>query len=257
MSLYKLNKLMLISVLVFMLSGCTATYELEINSDGIREDLHLNASDNDIISFKKDYIEHEGDISIDEKPEYFICSHWSLSDDRVCSIFAKEAVSGIEYYNFDGNSNNFNFDYQFDFDEFYDSNIANSFYTKFLFKKYDYDEDGENDYYMLTTTDDFTAFDLHKQLTQVTIKIKVDYEVISNNADEVDGNVYIWNFTPNNVSSIDLVYNPDVIVDDRSLLEKVFDNVIIKIFFILGILAVICGILYIYIKKKSNLKNRI
>lgn len=236
----KIKKILFVISFVILLTGCSATYELDIHYDNFNESLKINS------------------ILIEEDNYYFPSFYNSISLDEY-DVDVNQKLDGIEYYNtiLDSNSNIVSFDYQFKVANFSISNIANSFYSAFIFKKYDYDEDGEEDYYLLTTTDDFSAFDLYDDLNDVTIKIKNNHEVISTNADEVDGDLYIWYMSRGDTDGVNMVYDPDKIVDNRTMGQKIIDSEYFQVFLIL-MLIVITGIVCFFIlKKKSDFKNRI
>lgn len=238
MNLKKIKKITFILIGIFSLSGCTATYNLNISSNNISESLNING------------------VSIDSS-NYFIPVYYnSISTDQY-DVDTNQKIDGIEYYKTSSSSNNFNLDYNFTNDDFLKSNIANTFVSSFVFKKYDYDDDGKKDYYVISTTDDFSAFNLYNELNEVTIKITNNHEVISNNADEVDGNIYIWHFKPNNTSSINMVYNPDVIVDNRTFLQKIQSGEYTNIFTISILLFLIGTIVFIAIKKIGDKRDKI
>lgn len=233
-----LKKIMYIFCIVPLLSGCTATYNLDISSNNISESLNIYSS------------------SI-ENSDYFIPAYYnSISDDEY-DVDIDQKIDNIVYYNNKIDSNSINFNYIFTNENFSKSNISNIFYSSFVFKKYDHDEDGKKDYYILSTTDDFRAFNLYKQLTEVTIKITNNHEVISSNADKVDGNVYIWYLTPDNIKAINMIYDPNTIVDNRTLWQKIKEGEYTNIFTVSLIILVIASIIYIIIKRKSIQRDKI
>lgn len=54
---------------------------------------------------------------------------------------------------------------------------------------------------IISTSPKAECFDKYPSLTRVNVKITVDGKVISNNADSVSGNTYIWNLTKANASN--------------------------------------------------------
>lgn len=238
MNLKKVKNLIFILVVVTSLSGCTATYNLDISSNNFSESLNISSSSINISTYFA--------------PAYYN----SISYDEY-DVDVNQKIDGIIYYNSTFDSSNVNFDYKFTNKDFSRSNIANTFYSFFVFKKYDYNDDGKEDYYLLSTSNEFLAFDLYNQLTEVTIKIKNNHEVISNNADEIDGNTYIWYLTPNNISSINMVYNPDVIIDNRTFFQKLKDGDYTNIFTISILLFILGLIIYFILKKKGDSRNKV
>ena len=232
----KLKKCLVSFLMIFLLSGCSVTYDLEISSNGIDETISISS------------------ILVDNN-NYFIPAFYDSIPDDVFDVDVNQKIDGVLYYETVKGSDNIKFSYEFSRDEFIDSNVINMFYSSFNHNKYDYDMDGEEDYYMLVAAGDFFAFDLYNQLTDITIRIKNNYEVISSNAEQVDGNVYIWNFTPGDNYEINMIYNPDKIIDNRNFFVKLFDK--FSLVFI-GIFLLIIGyIVYYLFKKYSDRKNEV
>jgi hypothetical protein len=170
-------------------------------------------------------------------------------------------VEGIDYYDIDeslvNDLNRINYSYRFDENNISKSNFINSAYNTFILKRYDHDEDGENDYMLFTTDDSFNLFERLDNLESVKINITCHYEVISSNADEVNNNVYTWYLTRDSSKSINLVYNPDNEIDDRSFLEKIMDSYYFDISIVcLGVL-IVGGIIYLIMKNRSEKVDRI
>lgn len=238
MNFVELKRLLLFLGSIMLLSGCTATYDLDISNAGISESLIISP------------------VSVDNL-DYFVPAYYNSIGEDDYDVDINQKIEGIEYYNTSFGDNIINFNYNFTNANFLQSNIVNGFYSTFIFRKYDYDEDGVEDYYLLTTTDDFSAFDLYKELDEVTVRIKNDFEVISSNADEVDGKIYTWHLSPDDISSINMVYDPDKEVDYRTFWEKVKDGEYFSVFIFALIIFVVGIIGYLLLKKKGELRDRV
>ena len=232
----KLKKCLVSFLMIFLLSGCSVTYDLEISSNGIDETISISS------------------ILVDNN-NYFIPAFYDSIPDDVFDVDVNQKIDGVLYYETVKGSDNIKFSYEFSRDEFIDSNVINMFYSSFNHNKYDYNMDGEEDYYMLVAAGDFSAFNLYNQLTDITIRIKNNYEVISSNAEQIDGNVYIWNFTPGDNYEINMIYNPDRVIDNRNFFVKLFDK--ISIVFIGIFLLGVGYIIYYLFKKYSDKKNEV
>lgn len=222
-------------LIIFLLSGCSVTYDLEISSNGISENIFIDS------------------VSVDGN--YFVTAYYDSIPDDMLDVDVNQKVDGVEYYETIKGDNNIKFTYKFPMKNFQDSNVINAFYSSFTHNKYDYDMDGKEDYYMLVAAGDFSAFALYNQLTDITIRIKNNFEVISSNAEQIDGNVYIWNFTPGDNYEINMIYNPDKIIDNRNFFVKLFDK--FSLIFIGLFLLVIGYICYCLFKKYSDRKNEV
>ena len=240
----KKYKVLLFSFLLFILSGCTATYDLKISEKGFSENLKINATsiseNNEVVNYPLlAYVtDNEGDDS-------------SLSEE---DKFKK--IKGIDYYNdsISQDDNGFNiikYSYQFDKSRFLDSSIINRSFSRVIIKKYDSNGDGKDDYTYLTTSDDFSLFDDYNNLEKVTIRITCNYKVISNNADSREDNTYIWTFSRGDMESINLIYDTSSKIDDRNLFEK---N---SMFVTFVIIVIIFSLVYLLVKKISKKKNEV
>lgn len=230
--------------MIILLTGCKATYNLEISQSGMKENLVINATSLSENSTIKNYpigayiTENVNDDSTTDE-----------------SILFKK-FDGVDYYN-DSISKDedgltyINYNYNFDYDKFINSTIINRAYSNIVFRQYDSNDDGVDDYTILSTMGNFIPFERYNTLESVTIKITCLFKMVSHNADKVDGNTYIWNFTKDNVKDINLVYDTNSVIDKRNFFEK---NSMFT-FFVGAIL--IFGILYFIIKRISLNKNKI
>lgn len=238
-----MKKIILVLLMIFIATGCTATYDLEISPNGLKESLTIDATDINENEYMIDY------------PQNVYYDEFGNNEDPT------KKVEGIEYYNSSikekNNLKSINYNYLFNIENFKRSSIVRNTFSTFIFKQYDHDKDGKNDYMMISTTEDFNIFKSNNELENVTINIKCHHEVISTNADEVDGNTYIWHLTPNNTSSINMVYNPDVVIDNRTIWEKLKEGEYTNIFTISLLLFLIGVIIYFILKRKGDKINKI
>lgn len=230
-------------LLLLALTGCTATYDLTINENGFYEELTINATrvgENEVL-VDYPYTAHYDSQGNDENPLI--------------------KVEGVSYYNsevkLENNLKVLKYYYQFNQNDFKRSNIISTSFDTLILKKYDYDEDGEKDYMLLSTSNDFTRFDVNEQLESVTVNIHCQYKIISSNADQVEGNVHTWYLTRNDLKAINMVYDPEVVVDDRSFWEKLKAGEYVNVFTLSIVLFIIGLIIYWFLKKKGELRDKI
>ena len=202
-----MKKIVFLFIQILLLTGCTATYNLEISPEGFKENITIystSISENDLFS------------------EIPLGAYYDVKENDENPLIK---FDGYEYYDStlttdNNNLKNINYSYSFDFSNFLRaSSIANTF-ENFIMKQYDHDEDGIDDYILISSGNDFNRFENNDILEKVTINITNNYEVISSNADKVDKNVYTWYLTKDNIKAINMVYNPDEVVDYRTLWEK-------------------------------------
>jgi hypothetical protein len=234
-----MKKILIELLLLIFLTGCTATYNINISSKGIEENLTINA------------------ISLNENSllyEYYLPLYFDDSG----SSDTNEKLEGIEYY--DSNltlENNFrvlSYQHKFTQAEYLKSSIINSCYSNIEYSPYSYGEETESKYVRIATISDFSCFGLYEQLDSVIVNITIDYDVVESNATSVNGKTYTWNITPNNLDGIYLIYDPGV--EKESWLDKLLNNDLVQYFMIVMPIIAIIFIIYKMLKKYSDNKNK-
>lgn len=234
-----MKKKILWLIAILTLTGCTVTYDLEICQNGFKENITINStsiSENDLIA------------------EYPFNAYYDAKENDSNPM---EKIEGQEYYDssvkiVNNNLKSINYSYLFSYEDFPKANSIATTFENFIIKKYDYNEDGEKDYILISSGNDFNRFENNDSLEQVTINIQCHYEVISSNADEVNGNIYTWYLDRNNIKAVNMVYNPDKIIDYRTLWEKILDGDYFNTFTISLFILIIGIIIFLFLKKRSN-----
>ena len=208
----KYFKYIFVILLMFIMSGCSIDYTLFISDKGFDETIKVNVIDN---------LENTKFVERDYNPLHY-------SDDI---IYDKDVKKGNE--NIDVKLH-----YNYSLEEF--SN-ANSFNQAFYKRK-------------IKITKDIINIDLSELKglnvgVDFDIKIKTNNKVLSNNADTVKGNTYIWHVDDKNKENVNVK-----IKIKRGILNKK-DNSNIIVYIVLGIIMVSSiAIAYFTYKrrKKSN-----
>ncbi len=173
-------------IIMFFLTGCEATYNLEIEEDIFKEDIKIEVDN----TLKDETLEDYGNLSYkelfdlryrDHEPIYFSYENYNP--------YEEEDQEGVEYYKqeiIDNNINyGINYNYDFNIDGFANSKGVNSCYKEFSVQKY-------NDIYSLETNNLATCFDNYPLLDKLTINLKIDYRIIYQNADSNNDDIYTW-----------------------------------------------------------------
>lgn len=234
-----MKKILICLFIITLTTGCKATYNLDISEKGFQEDLTINATQ---ISENQDIIEFP-----------YVAYYDAVGNNENREI----KVEGVEYYNSslsedENELKKLNYNYLFKFKTIKKSNIIANTFETFIIRQYDHDEDGTKDYILISTSDDFIWFENFETLETITVNINCHYKVISSNADNIEGTTYTWNIDKNNKKSINMVYDPNTKIDDRSFFEK-FINSIYGIFTIIFLIGII-GYIYFgkYVQNKKN-----
>lgn len=163
-------KKILLALLVFVLTGCTAQYNLEIDDNSIKENVSIKILTSAVNeSFLQDQV------------------------DKSKIVYADK----LETYNtkFENDNENYNisFDYIHKTEDFTNSKFLNICYNS---NKISVVEDK----LIIKTSNQFNCINMDNDIhaDKVEINITTKLKVTGNNADEVQGNKYIWNITSEN-----------------------------------------------------------
>lgn len=217
----------LLLVLLLLITGCSGQWNLKIDNDYVDEDVSL--------SFPRD-----------------------ASSDQLFRNQTSESISvygGNEKYKMDkkedGSNYNVNYSYRHDILKFGKSN----FMIK-CFSSNNITDDGE--IINIETSDRFNCINLDDgaYLNEVKFNITTDLEVVSNNADEIIGNKYIWVFDSDNYENKNINIK---IKKDNSLSKKIVDG--ISNYFVIIIVIILIIVFFIlflmHIKKKNRISNEL
>lgn len=226
------KKVILLLILVlFVTTGCTATYNVEIYNDEIRVDgkvVELDSTKWHDSILGTTYIEMidwktTGD---DESP--VADGIYKISDDNQLGI---------------GLKNKYTFD-----------NYEESPGIKACYKYFNIIE--ENGNIILSTSVENTCFDSYPNLDFITVNLKTNHKVVSNNADIVDGYHYTWNLSRENKDdasiSITLKKNEYIFNYENEFVKKVIYSLVI-----IGIIIGVGSVIYLFINKKRKNVNEI
>ena len=175
-------KCFFIIVLLFILTGCTATYEINIKSNKIVEKMKVLETNVEYF----DYIGNDG-LTLKEQLKSFTSP----------SIYAEEQYK----VNMIDESDKIGFNYSSsNFDSILDSSVIKYCYVNPSLRTND-------KIVTIDTGTNFKCFDYYDILESIKVVVKSDYKIISSNADEIDGNKYIWYITRDSDKRIKISYD--------------------------------------------------
>lgn len=211
-------------MIVILITGCSANYNLKIGNDYIDEQLSLSVpselAQDDVF---KSQTSSKINVYINSNDKY------DMSTEEV-----------------DGN-HIVNYSYKHDIDKFGKSNFIVKCFSKSNVSESDNTIrfETENGFNCIRLEDD-------AYLNEVKINITTDLSVSENNADEVKGKTYTWVFNEDNYE------NKQVIIEMKknfSLSDSLNDNIWMVLIFI-GLFIIICGFFgFNFIVKKMNSSN--
>lgn len=243
------KKLILLLVLIFLFTGCSATYELEVYNNKFKENVSINNYDpkswdtvlSTGFSYKRQIMDNLkyplpafSDTTVDE-------NDWIRLD-------------GEEYYETKliSSKNNLGLSWNYNFN---DTNYSRAKLPSMAYQYFTFTTSNENTW-ILSTDAKLKSFEEYSNLEKLTIKIKTNHKVINHNADKVEGTTYTWNILREN-------QNKKRVQIELSKEEKVFnyENEIVNTVGI--VVAVVLGIailgisVIILFKWRQARRNRI
>lgn len=204
------KRICLLFSLLFLLCGCTAEVNLEIEGNSINESVDIivfqnnNLTKDQIKAGFRNYVPiYSSDVIVDTNPD--------------------EAVSGVDYYTKKeddlGTGFKINYSYNFALNKYKDARTV-----KEGFRSSNIQVNRNNETVLLSTDNNgLLYFEQYPDLEKVTINIKSDYPVKENNADVVNNNIYTWNFSRGDKKNIYMLLDTKV-EEESEVIEKEENN---------------------------------
>lgn len=197
-----MKKIIILIVLITLLSGCTVEYNVTINDTNFSESTRIitDTSKNPLEEYHEVTLQDYFDLNQNTyyEPVYF------NSDTEDYPYI--EYQEGVEYYEISPykheNLQGINLNYNFQPSQYYRSSIIKKAYKEFNTQLND-------DIYSLRTSNKCVAFENYPLLETIVINVTIDYEIISSNADSINGNVHTWVITKDNYQNkpIRIIYD--------------------------------------------------
>ena len=185
-------KILIIILGIFLLTGCTANYTMEITEDTFDESITIEAYTNDLYdknglytSFKEEY-----PVYIDQEFMYYDPNNKN---------------ENYSYYTktYQELSNGYLFNYRYTYG-LKDINRARA--INMVYKTINIGYIDEEDFYYISLKDPI-IFINNNEITSININLIFnDAIIIENNADIINGSTYTWNITPTKLNDINIKY---------------------------------------------------
>ncbi len=229
-----MKKIIFLSIVLFMLSGCTIKYDLDLTTPNAAiENLDILETDlnNEYFSTIKNYTGNIRTIYSDQDSDSY------------------EKDPNLDYYNITNNSDdnkaNLIISYPFTTEEFADSNIINTCYENVTFYN-------TNDKIDIRTSNEFLCFEKYISAQEVEVNIKTNQKILNNNADYIENNVYTWKINKSNA------YQKPIILSniENSTQEQIKEeNNQLNLIIILSVIgAFVVAIIIVIINKNHKYK---
>lgn len=230
----KKTKLFLLLIFAFLVSGCTAEYNLEIYDGEYKEKVGLFSTGN---AMDQETFQARGTWPV---PAFI--------EDASFNNDSPLKAAGIRYYeiDLDQKKKNTQLEYTFKDKDFPQSHAANYCYNQLMTKK-----DEEKRTISYTTSIGFSCFTYHENLEKIVVNLKTNHKVFDHNADEVKDGKYTWIITKENAGEKYLHFEIAEVAT-HSLLE-----IGKKVLIVVGPIAILAGIVIIYYRNRKKRVNKI
>ena len=175
-----MKRIILLLIFVFLLTGCSVNYNLDIKSDVFTERI-----DADVL---------EKELTEDDK-----LSITSFANHNINAFFSNE--NGYYLKKVEENNGKYNITLSYDYDpnSFSDSNILNNCFNDAKFEETD-------NYYYLSAYGDFNC----QYAKKIKVNITSEFAALENNAKKVEGNTYTWYLEEGKEADIFLILSKNV-----------------------------------------------
>ena len=214
-----MKKYICLLFILFIITGCEATYTIDIDND-FYEHLMVVPKNNDELSqlresryvypayydeddYEADAYELTDEIDYDDEDDdeddsYFedLTIPFDDSDDTTDTTVKRYNVSVTDRLNYF-------YTFKEDYQDSYIANFSSGDFTAI-------NSTSDTSYSSISASDFSPIFDEYSDLDKITINIKTNKTVISNDADKVNGNIYTWVISKKNPGRrINIVYTDD------------------------------------------------
>lgn len=230
----ELMKKIILIICLFLLSGCTIDYNLEIKDSKLNESLDFEVTEQDYTNYVNAQEEKEN-LNLNE---YFDKTE-ILSFRQDVTNKHKKIINNVT----DGIKAKYT--YEYDYSNFINSYIINNCFEKYIILN-------DENYYYIKLSGKFNCY-----YDKTAINITTDRKVYNENSNNKNNNTYTWEINDSNKDSISILfqiskkYNNNV---DSNIKDKSSSSILVIILScLLGL--VIAGI-FVYIKY-SKMNNKV
>lgn len=238
-----MKKIFICVLFIFVLTGCNATYTIDISDGIVREKLGVFEKSVDIANIKDesnqsffDYSKYYGEEKniLTSFYELYADDHCDETSSVECTFYDKK------FLNEDGVG--FELFHDFKIDEYYDSSIPNEFIPGF-----EVFYDGK--YLNISGGTNWNFINGYNNLERINVVINTDYKVESTNMKHTNDG-YTFSVHSGDTSTLNKIY---IILDTEKEVEKSYS--IITIVLIIMLIISIGLIITINLMKKNNRNN--
>lgn len=220
-----MKKILILIAAVLFLSGCEATYTINLDQEFINEEIKIMESNTNFDGDIDIYLDEAVDSLTDTASDTSSYLVEKIFDNNQSGIFMKNEFDPIGSYNL---------------------------YSPFLYSCFsNHSVTRGTDYVELNSGSVFLCFDDYPELEVLNIEIKTKYEVLSHNAKTVDEDTYKWQLTNKDNDKIEIKISDDLA--NPNWFDFINSNISLQILFLIVAIGTIPSII-IYIGYKRYQK---
>lgn len=244
-----MKKKIILLILLFLVTGCSADYNVEIYNNTIKENLEYL----DTIPYNWD---NEVQYGLTYRELVTDSSHYPYPVFSSTVVDENDTIKldGVEYYNNTLISDSYKLGQKLSYDKFTLENFQDSSIVKQCYQYFNIIEENEN--IILSTSPNNMCFDLYPNLDSITVNLKTNHKVVSSNASTSSGYHYTWNLRretkDDSAITITIKKNEYIFNYENEFVKKVIYFVVI-----VGIILGVSGFIYYFFKAKQQNSNQI
>ena len=171
------KRILILLILILFTTGCSCEYNLTIDDYVFKEEIKIKGENKK----ETELFEREYTFPVDK-------DNCSGADDSIIGV--KDNI-----YKYKISDNTLIFNYDFTINNYSKSTAVSKCYRTLNVSK------ANSDKIIISTNNKNNCYENYPDLTNLTVNITVDREVISSDADEINGRVYTWYITKENANN--------------------------------------------------------
>lgn len=244
-----MKKIIILVLSLSFLTGCSATYNLEVYNNKVKEDMEYFDTNSE-----NWYNSSNSNQSYRDLVESSVDYPYPAFDSAIVNEDDTIKLDDVEYYSNKIIDDGEKLGQSLSYKKFKVSNYGDSFIAKKCYKYFNVLDDGKQ--IIISTSPENTCFDQYPMLDDITINFKTNHKVISSNADSVKGYHYTWKISreEKNDASIQIILakNKYVFNYENEFVKKIF-----YILLIVGIISIGGSVVYKHYKNKNKKLNEV
>lgn len=236
-------KILLIFLSLFLFTGCSATYNVEIYNEKVKVNGKILEKkekwDTEVKLPPSDFPDDGPTIYDELKNEKYTYTYRELVNEQFKKDYTIKQLEGLSKIN---NPWQLGLKFKRRYNLYGDT--VKSFImvagANLCYDKFNIIEDEDNNNIIISTSNQNKCFDMYPNLDKITVKLKTNHKVVDSTADSVDLHTYTWDLTRDNSKD-----KPLQITLKRNEYVFNYDNRIVKI---VGFSALIAFIIVIFYK---------